>query len=1321
MRSVDPRLGARRPSPRAPASTARPTGSPSNPQKSSATSRSSARPTERTAASESSLRAETAYEAVRAGPEVARPPADPASADEGTRAVKDALALAQRGTGPDLVELRTRGPSFVKAGEVVAGRIRRATEHGRPMAEVELPEGRRFKLSPQDVLGAPDGGRITLRRDGQGRLLVDPEGTDAVTSFVGKVERAGGKLVAVSSSPTAPFPKIRLAEAATAQVGDEVLVHVVDGLTSARYGLVEAVLPPSEPWRSTLTRLAVDLGVEATFSPEVKEDVERIKALFDPDRIEGYQDLTEKYFFSIDNPYSRDFDQAMCIEPSRSTPGAHDVYYAIADLDYFLRLAGPDSALAERAHRVQTTTYMPGLDFPVLPRELSEDLCSLVEGERRPALVIKFTVGPDAAVGPPELIDGIIVNRRNGSYPEAQAHLDGTPVSDALYARGIEALKDVGGRLLDAAEKRGMFIGQPGERWASLDPSTGKLSFEQRGHLFIEAANAQISITANRLIGEHLIAAGAPAFHRVHEDPEPRRVALARAVVERLGVKWRPDESPQDLLKRLDATSPLGRAVRRTAQRVLPRAFVSAEPGSHHGLKVETYVQSTAPMRRTRDAQNHAWSRAVRDGRAPDAAGLEEAVDRARSAEDRSRRVDREVRARIAAALLAEHRGEKLEAEVIGIAPWGVDLHFPSVGVDFTLPFREMGLGRFRLSDKGTVASAGRTRFELAQTITAEVLDAEPQDGKVRFAFAASGADAAARADRAEATRRARGAERVLDLAEVRGDGFESPLVGERVQTRGVVSAVNGVGFFIQPESAPGSITGGLLVRTRDAGGVAPGDVVEVDAKVIEKRKADAPYDRSVVELVQASFRVTQKGEAPAPVELGSPGVGPVPADREAAIEYWRALLGQRVRVPSGTAVSPSNRFGDLVVIPGGWPVEGALRTEEGGVVMPDGHWNHQNIGLKLRREVGPLDSVSVGDRLGEADGVVIYRSGSFQVELAEAPALEKGPERPAPEARLVAEPGKLVVAGVNALNMHPGEATRAERLAERIVHQLKAPDVIALQEIQDNDGPQKSSEVDASETYAMIVRAIEAAGGPRYEWFDIPPENGQDGGQPGGNIRNGFLYRQDRVKVDLDGVERVGEGDPAFDRSRKSLAATFEMGGRRLLIVNNHLASRRGSSPWTADLEIPVVGKEAERRGQAERLFAYVEERRAADPNLDVLFIGDMNDGTSSPTVERLTRDGFRDLTLEVPPNERFDYNYRGTLQVLQPVIQSPELTGRTEIEILHDSVFNGIKDSDHDPVLVRIDMTPPARPLAETVASPAPTSSRRGPARGKPPLNSE
>jgi exoribonuclease R len=307
--------------------------------------------------------------------------------------------------------LRSSGPSNIP--ETITGTIERGLDQGSPIVTFK-PDDRSlgsFRLSPADLQGVADHGHVTIRKFGAGKgqkLEVDARGADRVRSFVGTIEARGKQLVAVALDPTAPIRELPLPGARSELLGKTVLAHVAEPLSAKRFGIVEEVVPQGR-MAGDLPDLASRSGVEATFSPEEMADVAKIKKLFDPEKIQGYEDLTDKAFFAVDNPYSKDFDQAMHLEPSQAHPGATDVYYAIADVSYFLKLLGPGSALEARASRMQTTTYLPGLDAPVLDRALSEDLISLVAGKKRPAFVIKYTVGPDGGVlGQPTFHDAVV-------------------------------------------------------------------------------------------------------------------------------------------------------------------------------------------------------------------------------------------------------------------------------------------------------------------------------------------------------------------------------------------------------------------------------------------------------------------------------------------------------------------------------------------------------------------------------------------------------------------------------------------------------------------------------------------------------------------------------------------------------------------------------------------------------------------------------------------------------------------------------------------------------------------------------------------------
>jgi uncharacterized protein len=190
------------------------------------------------------------------------------------------------------------------------------------------------------------------------------------------------------------------------------------------------------------------------------------------------------------------------------------------------------------------------------------------------------------------------------------------------------------------------------------------------------------------------------------------------------------------------------------------------------------------------------------------------------------------------------------------------------------------------------------------------------------------------------------------------------------------------------------------------------------------------------------------------------------------------------------------------------------------------------------------------------------------------------------------------VVGTYNVENLDPGDGGAFARHAGLIVGNLRSPDLLAIEEIQDNDGATNSSVTDASVTWGLLVDAIVAAGGPAYQYRQIDPVDDQDGGEPGGNIRVGFLFRSDRGLsfVDRPGGTsttattvmdhpagprlsfspgRVAPQDPAFTDTRKSLAGEFRLHGKKVFVVANHFSSKAADDPLFGRVQPPVRASE--------------------------------------------------------------------------------------------------------------------------------------------------
>ncbi|GAB3590073.1 endonuclease/exonuclease/phosphatase family protein [Angustibacter peucedani] len=577
-------------------------------------------------------------------------------------------------------------------------------------------------------------------------------------------------------------------------------------------------------------------------------------------------------------------------------------------------------------------------------------------------------------------------------------------------------------------------------------------------------------------------------------------------------------------------------------------------------------------------------------------------------------------------------------------------------------------------------------------------------------------------------------------IAEIQGAAHRSPLAGTHVTgVEGVVTAKGPKGYWMQSTTPDDDVatSEGLYVFTSSAPTVSVGDAVTVAATVTEFRPGSATGPGlSTTELTGATTTVASSGNAlPAPVVLGVDRVAPAqnvktgePGNVEAdgvpfspstdALDFDESLEGMRVAVSAPRAVGPTNTFfGETPIIPGN--SADVIRSPRGGVVYSG--YDHPNAARLIMDDQllakGSVTPMNVGDRItGNAVGVVDYDFSNFHLNLTEVPAVRRlGLQR-----EVTAKPknNQLAVATFNVENLAPQDPqTKFDRLAGQIVTNLQAPDLIAVEEIQDNTGATDDGTVASDLTVAKLVDAIHAAGGPRYRSAWIDPQNDTDGGQPGGNIRQVFLYRTDRglgftqraggdattpVRVlDTGGPVRlsaspgrIDPGNAAWDDSRKPLVGQFTWDGQTLFVIANHFASKGGDDPVLGRWQPPTRYSEEKRHAQAEAVHDFVRDLQQADSSSKIVVLGDINDFEFSQTADTLVGsiNALVDLPRTLPRGERYTYVFDGNSQVLDHILVSRSLaTAKNgdqlfEYDAVHTNSEFFDQDSDHDPQVVRL-----------------------------------
>ena len=594
-------------------------------------------------------------------------------------------------------------------------------------------------------------------------------------------------------------------------------------------------------------------------------------------------------------------------------------------------------------------------------------------------------------------------------------------------------------------------------------------------------------------------------------------------------------------------------------------------------------------------------------------------------------------------------------------------------------------------------------------------------------------------------------------IAEVQGAAHISPLSGSAVTAvEGVVTArrtAGGRGVWIQDPTPDGdqATSDAVFVFVNAAPIAEVGDLVSVSGTVSEFRPGNDPANLTITQITSsnANVQILSSGNPPpTPTVLGVGGrmpptenidddnagsveTGGVFDPAGDAIDFYESLEGMMLQVNGGTVVGATRSFGEITLLPdrGSWAT--GRRTPRGGILL--GGYDDPNperiiVDDEILRDLVPapaprpgkaMPDMNVGDSLtAPVVGPLDYSFSNYKIQATSTPIFASGGltreiTGPTPDER-------VAVATFNVENLAGTDPqAKYDHLASLIVSNLRAPDIIGIEEVQDNDGVAggiASPVVAADVAWTRLIAAIRAAGGPVYEYRQIDPVDDAEGGAPGGNIRVGFLFRTDREVEFIDrpgggattettivdhpsgprlsaSPGRLGTQSAAFDDTRKSLVGEFRARGKKLFVVVNHFSSKTGDQPLFGPAQPPTRFSETARHGQARVVHDFVADLLDVDPNANVVVLGDINDFEFSETVDILEAGGvLSSLIKDLPVAERYSYVFEGNSQVLDQILFSPNLSEHfpNDYDVVHvNSEFaDAVQASDHEPSVATIDL---------------------------------
>ncbi|MGT2742673.1 DUF6359 domain-containing protein [Streptococcus plurextorum] len=588
------------------------------------------------------------------------------------------------------------------------------------------------------------------------------------------------------------------------------------------------------------------------------------------------------------------------------------------------------------------------------------------------------------------------------------------------------------------------------------------------------------------------------------------------------------------------------------------------------------------------------------------------------------------------------------------------------------------------------------------------------------------------------------GVSETLTVSQIQGENHKSPYENRKVTTKDVVVtyiAANN-NFYVQDLTADGNpnTSDGINIYSGQLGtSVAVGDVLTITGTVEERigRGYDERFttDLATTQIVASQIDKTDTADVPAPVLLGTDRVFPsniIDNDgfatfdpSEDAIDFWESLEGMVVAIDDAKVIGPMKNK-EIYVLSGNSTTP---TNNVGGVSLrPDGN-NTDIIPIQLKSGSGTYKS---GDYFtGRIYGPVTYSYTNYKVYVDDKtlPTFTDGGITPE-KTSLVKSPDKLSIASYNIENFSANTSStsdaKVQRIAQSFVNDLNSPDIIGLVEVQDNDGATDSGNTDATQSANRLIQAIAAAGGPTYTYIDIAPENNQDGGAAGGNIRLGYLYNPDRVSLSnkpkgsatdavswtADGlshsVGRINPTNPAWQSVRKTLAAEFVFNGEKVVVLANHLNSKRGDYGLYGSIQPVTFGSESKRHALAQIIADFT----AQNPDANIVMLGDFNDYEFTKTIQILETGGMTNLVSRHDAADRFSYFYNGNNQSLDNMLVSNNLLNSYEFDMVHvNSAFmeqHG-RASDHDPLLLQLSLAAaPEQSSSETSSESSQTRSQ-------------
>ena len=644
----------------------------------------------------------------------------------------------------------------VRSGRADKALLCKVVKLGKNFAFVMLEDGTSDIFIPgRFTKGAMPGDDVLVEKFEHPRVEGSDEGAILAiltekNDLVGTVRRVEGRLRFVPDDcPAITMPLARDCEGG-AKDGDKVAVEILNRgnrQEDHRVGVAMRFGSADEAKRCAKALLYAK-DIRTRFPDKVRDEAKRFEGAEVSEKdCEGRMDLRALPIFTIDSAETKDIDDAISL--TRTSDGGFELGVHIADVSNYVK---PGTELDNEAFSRATSVYYADQVVPMLPKALSNGICSLNENELRLAFSCLMRLDKEGNLTDYRFVKSIIRSRVKGVYSEINALLAGTADAEikAKYADVIDqlpAMKELYGHRARLRRERGCMDIESGEVKLILDENGRCIDVKKRTSGESESMIEEFMLLANQCAAHFARVKQIPFVYRVHEEPNAEKLERLHALLQACGINdhfAKDVPTPKELSAILEGVrgTPYEQIINTGMLRCMSKALYEEKPKGHYGLVLKDYAHFTSPIRRYPDLAIHRIMTDMLKGTEKETMILRYTDFAERASKQSSEReviamqIERKAEDCYKAEYARRHLGECYEGTISGVTQRGLFIELDN-GVEGFVPASSLTPSGTSLTEgvRLTDPASGKT-WSLGDRMMITIVRADVNLGKIDFEVA---------------------------------------------------------------------------------------------------------------------------------------------------------------------------------------------------------------------------------------------------------------------------------------------------------------------------------------------------------------------------------------------------------------------------------------------------------------------------------------------------------------------------------------------------------------------------------------------------------